>query len=74
MATTTQTKTPKGGKNLTTSPTRKARYAEYKNHNTRVKHKLTRILRSSGEDAARNYASARMMLGVLAKILETRNQ
>ena len=70
MAANTQTKTPKGGKNLTTSPTRKARYTEYRNHNTRVKHKLTRILKSSGLAAAQKYAGSRMMLGVLAKILE----
>lgn len=60
----------KGGKNMTTSPTRKARYAEYKNHKTREKHKIQRVLRSSGAVAADVYARARLMAGYLASILK----
>ena len=59
----------KGGKNLSTSPTRKMRYAEYKSHQTRDKHKIKRILRSSGKDEAKRYAGKHSLLGYLAGIV-----
>jgi hypothetical protein len=58
----------KGGRNMTTSATRKARYVEYRNHHTREKHKLARILKSSYA-AAEKYARARTISGILAKIV-----
>jgi len=60
----------KGGKNLSTSPTRKARYAEYKVHKTREKHKIERVLQSSGAVAADLYARTRLMAGYLATLLK----
>jgi hypothetical protein len=59
----------KGGKNMTTSAVRKAHYAEYKAHLTREKHKIRRILRSSGKEAAKAYAQTRMLIGHLSGLL-----
>jgi hypothetical protein len=58
----------KGGKNMTTSATRKARYAEYTNHKTRDRHKIKRVLKSSGRAAAELYARTRGLLGFLADL------
>lgn len=58
----------KGGKNVTTSVTRKARYTEYKTHRTREKHKIQHILKSSGFAAADKYARPIGMSGFLASL------
>lgn len=59
MPANTQTKTPKGGKNLTTSALRKSRYAAYRNHN---------ILTSAGYAAAERYARPKLLGGILADL------
>jgi len=58
----------KGGRNLTTSPTRRARYAEYKVQHVREKHKIKRILQSCGMAFAEQYARTKMMAGYLAAL------
>jgi len=58
----------KGGKNLTTSATRKARYADYKVQRLREKHKIKRILQSCGLAFAEQYARTKMMAGYLASL------
>ena len=68
MPANTQTKTPKGGKNLTTSALRKSRYAAYRNHNIRERHKIKHILRSSGYAAAERYARPKLLGGILADL------
>jgi hypothetical protein len=60
----------KGGKNVNTSAARKARYAEYKTHKTREKHKIAHILKSSGHDAADKYARPLGMTGFLAGLVK----
>ena len=60
----------KGGKNMSTSAARKMRYADYRNHNIREKHKIARILKSSGYAAADKYARARALSGFLANLVK----
>jgi hypothetical protein len=62
------TQMKKGGKNMTTSPTRKARYAEYKAHKTRDKHKIKNVLQSSGFAEAERYAGKKLLLGFLSSM------
>jgi hypothetical protein len=57
------------GKNVNTSAARLARYAEYKNHKTREKHKIAHILQSCGYSAAEIYARSRTMSGYLAGLV-----
>lgn len=51
---------------MTTSVYRKSRYAEYKINHIRERHKIKRILQSSGHKAADKYARARGLSGFLA--------
>jgi hypothetical protein len=60
----------KGGKNLTISATRKARYAHYASSHTREQHKVKRVLQSSGYKSAQSYAASHGVLGFLAKLLQ----
>ncbi len=60
----------KGGKNMSTNATRKARYAEYKMHRTREKHKIKHILQSSGFAAAEKYAKPLAMTGFLSGLVK----
>ena len=60
----------KGGKNLTTSAVRKAHYSEYKVNRTREKHKIKRVLKSSGYAAAEAYARPRAMTGYLSSLIK----
>jgi hypothetical protein len=69
MPTNTQSQTPKGGKNMTTSAYRKSRYVQYKTNHIRERHKIKRILRSSGHAAADVYARARGLSGFLAGLV-----
>ncbi len=59
----------KGGRNMSTSPHRKERYAFYK-ANVYVKNKLKRILRSSGVPAAHAWARAHAAETVLSRMLK----
>jgi len=58
----------KGGKNLTTSPHRKERYAQYKQ--VYAKHKLQRILQSCGVEFAKQWARLHTSESVLARLLK----
>jgi hypothetical protein len=58
----------KGGKCMTTSPARKARYQHYASSHLREQHKVKRVLQSSGYDAAQKYAAEHMVLGFLARL------
>jgi len=58
----------KGGKNLTTSATRRARYADYKVQRLREKHKIKRVLQSCGMAFVEQYARVRMLSGYLAAL------
>jgi hypothetical protein len=58
----------KGGKNITTSPHRKERYAFYR-ANTYAKNKLKRILMSS-EIEARRWAKDHLAMNILQRLMK----
>lgn len=57
------TQAKKGGKNLSTSASRKARYANYKTYHIRDKNKLKRIRQSCGVEACLKYAMDHTLTG-----------
>jgi hypothetical protein len=68
MGETAQSQKSKGGHNMTTSVRRKERYSFYKTH-VYAKHKLKRILRSSGVGAAKKWARSHVAELVLDKLM-----
>jgi hypothetical protein len=63
------TQMKKGGKNLSTSPNKKERYAFYKAH-TYAKNKLKKIIQSCGVAFARTWARSHTAELVLSKLLK----